>query len=246
MGILAHRVVECEMLDALPASDLRAIHSRRDLALLNRIMMQARLMSATMRLAAGEAVPSTVAEIGCGDGTLMLAVARRLAGRWPAVRLVLIDRLSLVRSETLEGFARLGWTAEPVVADAFYALETMERVDLLCANLFLHHFEGAALDRLLTLVAARSRAFAACEPARTGLGLVGSRLVGAIGCNGVTRHDAVASVMAGFRGHEISDAWPSRLGGTMREWRSGPFTQSFLASGRKKGGHANAGRAVGA
>jgi hypothetical protein len=65
------------------------------------------------------------------------------------------------------------------------------------------------------------------------MSLAGSRLVGLIGCNDVTRHDAPASVKAGFTGAELTRAWPDQAGWLVREWRSGPFSHAFTA--RKAG-----------
>jgi hypothetical protein len=96
--------------------------------------------------------------------------------------------------------------------------------------LFLHHFEGGQLDRLLAAVAARTDRFFACEPKRSWLPLLGSHLVGAIGANSVTREDAVLSVHAGFRDREITAIWPR--GGDawqMREFAAGIFSHCFSA-----------------
>ena len=119
-----------------------------------------------MRLAAGDAAPSTVAEIGCGDGTLMLAAARRLAGRWPAVRLVLIDRLGLVQPRTLEAFGRLGWTAEPVVADVFDASRRARSASTSSAPTCSSTISRAPRSTGCSRSRPPARAlFAACEPA---------------------------------------------------------------------------------
>jgi hypothetical protein len=55
-------------------------------------------------------------------------------------------------------------------------------------------------------------------------------MVFALGANDVTRHDAVASVRAGFRGREISRLWPHAAS----DWRLSehavfPFTHLFQA-----------------
>ena len=54
-----------------------------------------------------------------------------------------------------------------------------------------------------------AKAFVACEPRRSAFALLGARMVFALGANDVTRHDAVASVRAGFRGRELSGLWPT-------------------------------------
>jgi hypothetical protein len=42
--------------------------------------------------------------------------------------------------------------------------------------------------------------------------LLAGRLLWAIGCNEVTRHDALVSIRAGFAGDEITRLWPSDPG----------------------------------
>ena len=78
--------------------------------------------------------------------------------------------------------------------------------------------------------AARTDRFFACEPRRSGLALAGSHLVGFIGANAVTREDAVLSVHAGFRDHEIAAQWP-QAGGPWRwqERAAGLFSHCFSA-----------------
>ena len=51
-----------------------------------------------------------------------------------------------------------------------------------------------------------------------------------IGCNRVTRHDARASVRAGFHGHELSQFWPDPNAWKLREQSAGLFSHLFLAT----------------
>jgi hypothetical protein len=71
--------------------------------------------------------------------------------------------------------------------------------------------------------------FVACEPRRSSMALAGSRLLGFIGCNDVTRHDAVVSVRAGFSDGELSDAWPAGPGWSLEERPAPPFSHLFVA-----------------
>jgi hypothetical protein len=97
------------------------------------------------------------------------------------------------------------------------------------ANLFVHHFEGARLQSLLAGIADRAHAFVCLEPSRSASALLGSHLLGAIGCNDVTRHDAVVSVRAGFAAQELSSCWPDHNGWTLRENAAGLFGHRFAA-----------------
>ena len=97
------------------------------------------------------------------------------------------------------------------------------------ANLFLHHLDEIALVRLLGGIAARAKAFVACEPRRGRFALLGARLVGILGANEVTRHDAVVSVRAGFQGRDLSALWPQRGLWHLSENSVLPFTHVFRA-----------------
>jgi hypothetical protein len=211
-----------ELLDILAVDDPRAIRSRRDLVLINRIMRQPAIMTAALR---GFAQPRTLADLGGGDGRFLLAVARRLANDWPGVRVLICDRQDIVAPATRMAFRALGWHCEVRTGDV---LESLPRADLVTANLVLHHFEDTALARLLARIAASADGFVACEPRRGGFPLSGAYLVGLLGCNDVTRHDAVASVRAGFAGRDLSRHWKSE-GWTLDERAAFPFAHVFCA-----------------
>src|SRR5437879_305725 len=96
------RRVESELLDELPPSDRRAQGSRRDLQRLNGWMGHAGILARLIRSVPEP--PKTIAEIGAGDGTLMLRLARRLSSSWRGVSVQLLDRQSLITPETLAQF----------------------------------------------------------------------------------------------------------------------------------------------
>ena len=216
------RVLEPELLDELAADDPRAVASRRDLVRVNGIMRQQAIMAGLLR---GLEPPHMLADLGSGDGRFLLGVARRL--KWRGVTALIVDRQDIVSDETRAGFAALGWRCESATGDVFEVLGGLE-ADIITANLFLHHLDDAMLARLLRLAAGKARAFASTEPRRSISALLGSRLLFALDCNGVTRHDAVASVRAGFSGGEISRLWP-RGDWSLRESLALPFTHCFTA-----------------
>ncbi len=235
------RIVTAETLDGLAENDPAAMRSRRDLQRIHWLMGTRGIMArALQRLLASRpaAAPLRLLELGAGDGSLMLGVARALGTQWPAVEITLLDRQDLVTRATLDSYARLGWTASPQVVDVFdWASTPLPAVqapgahfDVIVANLFLHHFEGPELATLLAAIESRTPRFLACEPRRAGLALAGSHLVGAIGANAVTREDAVLSVHAGFRGKELSALWPGDPSfWTLEEMPAGVFSHCFLA-----------------
>src|SRR5262249_37301821 len=135
----------------------------------------------------------------------------------PGSRFTLVDRAGAADPRALERIAALGWRPRVVVADVFDWLEDAEPHEAVVANLFLHHFESRDLARMFQAIAAKMAAFAACEPRRSSIALAGSRMLGAIGCNDVTRHDAVVSVRAGFRDGELTRLWPGDSRWTLAE-----------------------------
>jgi hypothetical protein len=243
-----NRLVEPELLDSLPADDPAARRSRGDLLRINTIMRQQAAMAALLRTVPQ---PRTLIDLGSGDGRFLLGVARRLP--WKGVRLIVADRQDIMSEDTERGFASLGWRSHTMQGDIFKTLQAIPPARMprfpqsnpplphreepgerrktpviVTANLFLHHFADAYLKRLLLLAESRAGVFAACEPYRSPFALKAAKLVGLIGANKVTRHDAVASVRAGFAGKELTALWPQQ-GWTCTEEKRFLFTHCFLA-----------------
>lgn len=230
------RQVLPEALDALSADDPAARRARRDLARLHRWMGTAAIVATAQQALwpmRRRSSPLQLLELGAGDGTLMLAVARRLQPRWPRVALTLLDRQHCVSRDTLDDFGEMGWTVKVVVTDVLdWARLPLpaEPWDLVVANLLLHHFDDPTLAGLLAAVAERTQRFLACEPRRDRLTLVASHLVALTGASAVTRGDAVLSVRAGFQGQELCRHWPPLAAGWQtREHEAGPFSHVFAA-----------------
>ena len=184
--------------------------------------------------------PLRMLELGAGDGTLMLSVAKALRPAWPDVELTLLDRQSLVASQTVEAYRKLGWTVDVQVMDVIdWICKRFQQQpegksqlwDVIVANLFVHHFQGTVLSDLLDAAAASCDHFFACEPRRSYLALAGSHLIGALGANAVTREDAVLSVHAGFCDAEITKLWRASMGAWQsNEYSAGLFSHCFSAS----------------
>jgi 2-polyprenyl-3-methyl-5-hydroxy-6-metoxy-1,4-benzoquinol methylase len=231
MTALTHRSLTPEILDGLAADDPRALASRRDLRRINALMFQAPIMASLLRKFSPRP-PARILEIGAGDGSFMLKVARRMAGYWPAVELTLLDRVRLVSAGLSAEFERLGWSMDTITADVFdwAQRDSGKRFDAITVNLFLHHFDDAGLVRLFSLLAPKAPLLLATEPSRANWALVAARLLPAIGANDVTRHDAVQSVRAGFRGSELSSLWLAANGEPLEERRAGPFSHVFAGA----------------
>lgn len=225
---MSPRLLEAEWLDDLPPGEPRAIRSRADLRRVNAIMGNARLIARALEKDLPDKDGLRVADLGTGDGTLSLAVAKRL--RRSRVRVTLVDRAPVVHGATLERLNALGWHAGIAAADVFdFLAGAPQPFDAIFVNLFLHHFDDAPLARLLAAIAGRTRLFVACEPRRSALALAGSRLLWLLACNDVTRHDALASVRAGFTGSEVTSLWPRGGQWQLREQAAWPFSHLFAA-----------------
>ena len=224
-----NRIIQPELLDELPVDDPRAMRSRRDLRRVNAWMRNHVIMVKALQSIADGYMPKQIIDMGAGDGNLMLRVARRISSRWPNVKVTLLDRQRNAASQTLLSFASLGWSAETVETDIFDWIPAARDLDVVVANLFLHHFSDSRLAELFRLIANRARLFVAIEPRRAPWPLLCCRLLWAIACNSVTRHDAAISVRAGFSGHELSALWPGNSDWLIHEQRTGFFSHLFAA-----------------
>jgi hypothetical protein len=218
------RLVAPELLDTLLPDDPRAARSRRDLRRINSCMGNHRIMAKALKEFFPDA-PKQIAELGAGDGEFLLRVAQKT--NWQNVGATLLDRQKNVTAQTLAAFSKHGWRAEAVVADIFEWPESPAEIAV--ANLFLHHFENEPLKELLRIISQRTKLFVALEPRRAPLPLLFSLMLWAIGCNDVTRHDAVVSVRAGFSGDELSALWPDKNNWQLTEQAVGAFSHLFIA-----------------
>jgi len=225
------RRVEPELLDVLPASDPGAIHSRRDLRRLNSWMGHSRIVARQLQAAFAAKPARHLLDLGGGDGTFLLKVAQLLGRRWQGTQALIVDRHKLLESQTVAAFAAMGWQihfAEHEVLD-FIKRREAPFCEATVANLVLHHFSESTLRDLFAFAQENTSMFLALEPRRSRLALLFSRAVWLIGCNAVTRHDAPASVIAGFRGSELSQLWPKTEGWSLQEQPAGLFSHLFLA-----------------
>jgi len=237
------RRVEPEELDCLAADDPRGLRSRRDLRRVHVVMRSISNLQRAVAALQLAVQPRRILELGAGDGTLLLRFARAQRPRWNDVELTLLDRVDLVSEQTQSAYRELGWQVNFLRSDALeWAASSQTRsYDLCFANLFLHHFEAAPLILLLRAVAAATDAFVACEPRRSNVARVGTRLIALLGAGEVTRQDAVKSVAAGFSGRELSAAWNAPGGDwNLVEFAAPPFGHCLAAARAKS--HLRTGR----
>ena len=154
-----------------------------------------------------------------------------MAPHWAPVHAILVDQQSLLTPQPARRFEALSWQVDLVEADVFDWLKhrRSDTADVTIANLFLHHFVDDRLAALLRDASTHTRMFLACEPHRSRTALAAASMMGLIGCNSVTVHDARISVRAGFRDQELSALWPAGTGWRLTERKAGRFTHGFIA-----------------
>lgn len=194
------RTLQPELLDSLPHDHPDALHSRRDLRWINRLMGNHRWFARTVpsRLRPG----GRVLELGAGHGEL----SRRLLARGVAV-----DGLDVVARPP-------GWPANRAwhVAD-LRNFDGYADYEAVVANLILHQFSDADLAALGARLnrSPKVRLLVANEPLRSRRGQwLFAMISPLLGMSHVTRHDARVSIAAGFLGEEL----PRLLGLDAGRW----------------------------
>jgi hypothetical protein len=185
---MEQRRVDPEVLDSLPADHPDAVHSRRDLRIIDFFMGNSRWIFRVLRK---HVQPSdVVAEIGAGDGHL----AEKLIPALPEG--MAYWGLDLVAPP--QGW-RHGWQQGDIFAKGVPSDATV-----VLAGLVLHHFSNEQLAELGKRLRESSvRLLVAAEPFRAGLHLWQGKLLKLLRTCWVTDHDLAVSVRAGFRGGEL-------------------------------------------
>ena len=128
------RTVVAEELDSLGADDPSAMRSRRDLQRVHRAMGTCSVLVSELHTLAARnparRAPVRLLELGAGDATLMLRVARALKPRWSGVQLALLDRVDLLDAKTRAGYAAIG-QQRPVSKDDVQPVDTIGDPQLL-------------------------------------------------------------------------------------------------------------------
>ena len=232
------RLLEREWLDDLPVADPRAHGSRGDLRRLNWCMGNRSTLVAALAPLRPHDGKVHLHELGAGDGDLLSRVAQSLGPAWRGTQAILVDKNDAISTAARDRLEAAGWVCQLCIKDVFDWCRdgTLKPPAIVVTNLFLHHLDRDAIARLFEAVARPGIHFVALEPRRSRFALISSRLVGLIGCNAVTRHDAPASVRAGFHANDLANLWPARSGWFLTERRAGWFGHLFVARSDRWGG----------
>jgi hypothetical protein len=201
------RVCMPELLDSLPHDHPDAIHNRRDLRIINRLMGNkawfARTLPGLMR--PGE----RVLELGAGMGEMGMG----LIGCG-----IPVDGLDLWPRPMAWPAGRQWHQADLMNFDGY------GEYPVIIANLILHQFKAEELAALGERLRKSARVIVACEPTRRRISQVLMAAVGPVfGANHVTLHDSRVSIAAGFLGNEL----PDFLGLEAGKWKRSHTTTSM-------------------
>ena len=197
------RLVEPELLDALPSSDPDAVRSRRDLRLINQLMGNNRWILRQLQRLGQDLASGENWELGSGDGLLGAGAAERFGeGAFRITALDLAPRAP---------FWPAGWDWHQ--ADILETAKQSPRADLVIANLVLHHFQDAGLAMIGRWISAANTVIAV-EPLRARFPHALAYTMRLLDINHVTREDIHTSIRAGFRDREL----PELLGLSTNDW----------------------------
>jgi 2-polyprenyl-3-methyl-5-hydroxy-6-metoxy-1,4-benzoquinol methylase len=192
------RTIQPELLDTLSPQHPDAVHSRRDLRIINRILGLHRWLEESLRsrLRPGE----RVLEIGAGTGELAVRLNRNG---------IPTDGLDFVEAPD-------GWPSERNWhAKDLREFDGYSDYSVVVGNLVFHHLTDQELTELGARLRRSSRLIIACEPARQKFAQFLFRILGPLfGASHVTLHDGHVSIAGGF----CQDELPDVLGLNRDEW----------------------------
>lgn len=198
------RIVEPELLDALPPSHPEARESRSELDLMNLLMGNHYWISRLVRKLYRPGW--RLLELGAGSGALGQKLSR---GFWPVSGLIGMDVMSKP-SRWPDGAA---WVKGNVLQDP------LPEAEIVVANLLFHQFDREELKEAGRRLPEKCCVLISVDPSRKPHTLWLGRAVAFMArLNRVTIHDMILSVHAGFRGEEL----PESL--RLRGWNTSAWT----------------------
>lgn len=213
--------------------DPSGLRLRHDLRRLHRALGTATVLRRAIdRLGLG-APPRRVLDLGGGDGSVLLRLARASQPAWRGVELTVLDPGRVVSASTRAAFASVGWSLRAEAIDLLdWARGPQAGIyDLGLATLRLHRLDPETRARLLPVLARRTMAFVACEPRRGVMTRLGGQLLPRLlGSGPVLREHALRGASSGLAGRELAADWPPAPGAwAVEEFPAGLFLHCFSA-----------------
>lgn len=192
------RHLQPELLDSLAPDHPDALHNRRDLRIINRVLGNYRWFARTLPPLVHQREP--ILEVGAGTGELSVHLAN--GG-------IVADGLDLWPAPAHWPAARQ-WHQTDLLTFSGY-----ENYPVVIGNFIFHQFTTTQLAGLGAKLRASARVIVANEPMRRRSSQVlFAAIAPLLGANHVSMHDAHVSVAAGFIGNEL----PQLLGLQSPEW----------------------------
>lgn len=191
--------------DDVPAADRQAAYDGLDrMQWLSRTGR--RLLAAALPLVASRSQPLRWVDLGCGSGRILLDVARLAHERGLTIDPVGVDfsgeSLAIARQQAdREGIA-VEWIEADVLADDF--VERAGEADVVSCSLFLHHFTGEQIVRILQQARSLASVLVVDDLRRTRLSYALAWVVGrAMTRSRIVHHDGSLSVRAALTTDEL-------------------------------------------
>ena len=213
--------------------DPTGLRLRQDLRRLHRALGTATVLRRAIDRLGLAAPPRRLLDLGGGDGTLLLRLARGSPPAWRGIEVTMLDPERLVSASTRAAFASVGWSlrTEPIELLDWAWEDRAGVFDLGLATLRLHRLDPDTRARLLPVLARRTMAFVACEPRRGVLTRLGGQLLPRLlGSGPVLREHALRGASSGLAGRELAADWPPAPGAwAVDEFPAGLFLHCFSA-----------------
>lgn len=148
----------------------------------------------------------TVADIGCGRGDILLAVARRMSSKFPNMQLVGIDAnphiIDMARHNAVQ-YPQIKFECIDILTEAFQS----RTYDIITCSLFTHHFkDGQLVDLFASLKNQAALGVVINDLHRHWLAYYSIKvLVNIFSKSSMVQHDAPLSVLRAFRREDIEN-----------------------------------------
>lgn len=209
MGKFTFRSNQREMMDDLNSSGQVLEQTLRELGVINKRLGGNKVTISGIELLL-QNIPShqpiTIADIGCGQGDVLVAIAQRLSTRYSKLKLVGIDAnphiIDMARNNTAQ-YPQIKFECIDILTEAF----RNQKYDIVTCSLFTHHFKDNQLvDMYASLKNQATLGVVINDLHRHWMAYYSIKvLVSIFSKSPMVRHDAPISVLRAFHRRDIVD-----------------------------------------